>query len=399
MSARERMEQRQRQSARQRASERGSGYATTIFKMPEGLSFYKVKKGRNRLSFLEYQVGKGNPFAKTPGMWHWERTFYTYRKIGAEENSYVAPGKTAGLKDFIQEFMQEEARKEKANTDLLKALKPSERQAFLVFDHDEPEKKVQLFEFSFHKFGKKLDSRISNADEAKGWNWFFVPDDRGYMLEATFIDTGTYGLEVDSIDFEKRSKPLPDDVIEHGFCLDDMLIIPTYEQLKAIFLCTSADDRPGSASSGSTENRTSQQQEERREPPPERKQEEPPKQESKPAEVTAHQLGLVRDDFVEYRGKRMTVVRVSEDGLSLTLMDEEDTIHKPVRPADVRVMGRRESSPSTETTSALATTTTEPPKQESKPVEAPATNPNPPFDPDPKKDASSGEDKWDEDWK
>lgn len=383
MSARDRRDDR-RSTARARAAQRASGFETTMFKMPQGLNFFQLEKGRKRVSVLGFTAGKGNPFAQ-PGQFHFERTFYCYNKIGADEKRYIAPAKTFNHKDYIAEWRAEKSKDPKFDQEVVKALLPKERQAFLVFDHDEPHKGVQLFEFSFHKFGKLLDTRIQNSDEAKGWDYFYFLDDDGFMLELTIIDTGTYGLEVSAIDFEKRTKPLPENVVNHGICLDDILLELSYDELKARFLCLSDEDRE--KSSVTSEPRVNKE--------PERKQEqpEPKKEETKTPFDTAADLGIVRDDEVLHGKRLLTVIRVASDGLTLTLMDPDgDELIKDVPVSSVKkvAIGSGAKAPEGVLSPSPAGST----KPQGK-------NPDPPFDDDTAakpKDASSGDADWDSDW-
>ena len=355
-----------------------------MFKMPEGLHFYKLEKGTKRLSFLPYKAGKGNPYVNE-GEEHYERTFYTYNKIGADEKRYIAPGKTCNQKDYVQEYVQKEARNPKADQDALKALMPKERQIFLVYDHDDPGKGVQLFELSYHKFGKLLDRRIQNSAPEKEWDMFYFPDPDGFILELTVIDTGTYGLEVSAIDFERRTKPLPEEVFNHGICLDNILHVLSYDELKARFLCLTDDEATSSEGSEPRVERRQEREEPRRE---ERKEEtqKPEPEQTKPKSVTAAERGIDRDDSVIYDGRAMTVVRVSGDGTSLTLMeDATDEIHKAISPAEVKKV-----SPQVNTDRRVE-------QQDTKKEEPKRLPSEPPFE-ESKKDESSGDADWDKDW-
>jgi hypothetical protein len=387
MSARDRREDR-RSTARRRAEAHQSGFATTLFNMPEDLSFWKLEKGKKRISIIGYVVGKGNPFADQ-GEFHYERTFYVYNKIGADENRYVAPGKTFNHKDFVQEWREKKAREKDADQELLKALTAKERQVFLVFDHDEPEKGIQLFEFSYHKFGKRLDNRIKLSDESKGWDLFYYPDEDGFMLELSVIDTGTYGLEVDQIDFEKRSKPLPDAVVNHSICLDDILRELSYDELRAKFLCLDEGEVAKEKERDESSEPRVQKKQEEAAPKQEERKPEPVKEEpKKEAVVTASDLGLSRDDEVLYEGEMLTIVKVSADGTELTLIDPEgDKIVKGVLVTRVKKPKKVDAAavPKQEEKKA------DPPKEESK-----AKTESAPFDN--KKDESKSDKDWDSDW-
>jgi hypothetical protein len=247
MASRDRREKRV-STARRRAEQHVAGFETTTLKVPDGLGFYDLSPGIHRLSIIPFKAGKGNPFAD-PGVLHYERTFYIYRKIGIEENSYVCPSKTFGKPDPIQEIRQKMAKDPKADPEEVKALNPKERQIFLVYGGKRNEEvKLALLENSYHTFGKLLDSRIKNSDEDLGWDLFYFPDEDGLTLELTVEEDGSGAYKfnkVTAIDFLPRKKALPDEVVNHGYCLDDFLVEVGYDHLKNIYMGVHNDEEEG----------------------------------------------------------------------------------------------------------------------------------------------------------
>lgn len=339
--------ERRQSTARRRAQQKQTGFTTTKFRLPEGLGFWDFKEDVTKIDIVPYIVGKGNPFAK-PGELHYERTYYQYRaKIGAEQKFYITLAETYGLKDPVQEHRQQIQRKVPANAveekelkDLAYSLGPSERQLFLIYDHSQKDKGVQLFDFSHHKFGKLLDSRIDKSDEEEGWDGFYFPDEDGFSLKVTWENDPTYGLGAVAIDFVPRREPLPEAIAEHGYCLDDYLVQMPYEKLKAIFEHREYKEleedndvdmakeiaeeeekqRPKKASGSSmSTNHTSTQSQEKKS----RFREGVDKPKSNGSTYK-------KGDEVEYEGQKCTVMKVSPDGTSHTLMDENEDIIKAV---------------------------------------------------------------------
>ena len=89
-----RRRERPKVSAGRRTKEHEESFTTKTIKMPEGLSFYKVKTGVKRLDIIPFKVGKGNPFAD-PGTIHFERTYWVHRNVGANNDTYCCPAKMA----------------------------------------------------------------------------------------------------------------------------------------------------------------------------------------------------------------------------------------------------------------------------------------------------------------
>lgn len=324
MSKRDRRERR-RNAARRRAEEHVSGFETTVLKMPENLSFFEMKEGVHKVAVVPYEVGKGNPFADE-GEEYFERTYYVYRRIGPEEKNYVAIGKTFGKPDPVQEYRQKESKDPNADPDQLKALNPKERQLFLLYDLENPDDGLKLWDVSYHLFGKLLDSRIKNSSEEDGWDLFWFPNEEGMDLKLTVeeVSTGRYKYnEVTAIDFFPRRKPLPEKVVNHGVCLDDLLVELSYDRLKAVFY--GADDEDAEPEKDNGQSASDQSDDkgspEKDEPDPKPKKDSPKK---------ASEAGIDRKDDVLYQGERYTVLKISDDETSLTLSNEDGDIEKAI---------------------------------------------------------------------
>lgn len=238
--------ERQRVSARKRAEEHKSGFSSKCYRIPDGVKSYSIKKeGVHRMDIIPYTVPEGvnNPFAE-PGELHFERTYYTHRDIGPDGDMYPCLKKTFGTACPICDHRASMLRDPDADEELVKSLAPKERQLWNVFDPDDAEKGVQLWDCSFHLFGKQLDARVNNSDEDDGYEFFADPDD-GLTLKVGFKEK-TFGgntfCETETIDFKSRKAPLPDELLEKAMILDSLLIKYDYDSLKQIFLQTRHED-------------------------------------------------------------------------------------------------------------------------------------------------------------
>jgi hypothetical protein len=328
-------------SAKRWAETADSGFTPTVVKLPEGVNFFSPKKaGTYRLEIVPYEVpanpkGGQNPNAQ-PGELHYERTYFSHRGIGADERSYVCPAKTAGRPCPICEHRKELMRDRDADEDLIKALAPKQRQLWNIYDHAEPEKGVQVWDVSFHLFGRQLKATINNADEDDGWEYFADPADgltlRVGMEEKSFA--GNSFLEAATIGFKARKEPLSDEILDAAQPLDDLLILMDYEKLKSIFLQEEGvdhgdDDEPAPKK---------QKPKDDDDDPPPKKDKKPAKQEKPKDEkpVTATDLGIGKGDDCRYAGKNWTIIRVSEDGLTVTLSNDDDEVRKGIKVADLQ---------------------------------------------------------------
>jgi hypothetical protein len=240
--------------ASRREQEHKTGFRSSL-NLPKGINFWQpnTKEDANEIDIVPYEVGKSSKkfrkditFAE-PGDLYYERTYFTHRDVGPEEKSVVCPKATFGQPCPICEYAAKAGQEVKADAETLKALRPKERQLFLVHDHAAPKKGVQLWDVSFFLFGANLDEKIKKASEKnkEKFQQFFRDDEEGSSLRVTAKEKSSpFGkfseYFVDS--FEQREEPLADEVMNHGYCLDDFVVCPDYDELKALFLGEATDD-------------------------------------------------------------------------------------------------------------------------------------------------------------
>jgi len=206
------------------------GFGPKTFRVPEGVEIFQLKSGVStmKINIIPYKVGKGNPMADE-GTYHWERTFYVHRNVGPNQEWMVCPQKTASKRCPICEKIAKLQRDPEADQELIKSLVPSKRQLFNVEELSDPGK-VKLFEISYHYFGKQLDTALNNAYESEEDNMDnFADPVGGYSLKLA-LEEGNYGIYVSGVSFKQRPD-IPDEILEKAQCLDDLLNIPSYEEI------------------------------------------------------------------------------------------------------------------------------------------------------------------------
>ena len=231
-------------AAKRRAETHKTGFDNTAITIPEDKKQFILKNDKSvRLDIIPYEVGEGNPFADK-GELHYERTFWIHRGIGVDSTPFVCPRKTNDEPCPICEFRAKLMKDSDADEDLIKDLAPKERQLFNVIDTKDKTKGVQVWEISFHLFGKRLDTEIKNSDEDDNYE-NFAELEGGFTLKCG-VEERSFGsqsfFEVSSIGFKPRSEDYDEDILEETTCLDDILIIKEYDELKEIFLQTVEDD-------------------------------------------------------------------------------------------------------------------------------------------------------------
>lgn len=215
-------------------------YGNTCLDLPKDTSMYDPTKSKiPRIDILLYKVGKGNPFADK-GSYHYERSYWRHNGIGPNNLFYVCPRKTANKPCPICEEYDRLRDDPEASEKQIRALKPSWRQLFNVVDPNDRSKGVQIWDFSYYLFGELLIDYIEDEEtreELKYWNEFEGGKTLRLGLKDTVIGNSKPFPTVKRIDFRDRKKDYdPDKMLKEVHCLDDIIKVPTYEDLKKVFL-------------------------------------------------------------------------------------------------------------------------------------------------------------------
>lgn len=356
---------RQRLSSRSRAENRTEGFTPTAVNRPKGVESFNPKKAGNySLDIIPYKVMKDgvNPYAKKAGMLASERTFFVHRGIGVDNNNFVCLAKTLKKACPICDARKAEQTDPNGDEKLAKSLAPKERQLWNVYDKNEPEKGVQIWDISFYLFGEALDDRVNNASEDREYEYYADPVDG--MTLAVGLKEKTYQghpyFEAATIDFDKRG-PVDKEILAAATNLDDCLIIKTYDELKAIFLQIEEDEPDDDDDTDS-----SQEEQAEEKPKPEPKADKPKRTRKPKAEKTwptADECGITKGCEVNYKNFVYMVSKVSGDGTSLTLVDDDGNIKRAVAPSEVKLV-EEEAADETDGNDKPATDDTETPANE-----------------------------------
>lgn len=282
-------QQEQRMGSAKKWAKSAGGELKLPYKLPQNVSLFKPKEGKKRLDIIPFVAGLGNPRAEE-GELYFERTYWSHRDVGPGSVPVLCQKKTFGKKCFICEHRAKLERDPDVEKKTIEDLLPKERQIFLVFDQADPEKGIQLWDVSFHLFGKKLRDEILDADDDQGFDTFFAPRG-GKTLRVgfaekkqggfTFIETRTIGF----IDRERLDKELRSQAI----CLDKLLKPSDYDEVKALFMQEDPDededdDRPKKKRPPDDDDDDDDDTPPKKKKPVEEDDDEPPKKKKKPVE-------------------------------------------------------------------------------------------------------------------
>ena len=213
----------------------------TYLNLPRDAQLFRPRAGLMYIDILPYVAGKGNPWAEE-GMLHWERTFYVHRGVGPNADTFICPRMTfkkpCPICEYRAKLIKEGDRGDPTVEDMIRDLAPKQRQIFNVIDVKEADKGVQIWDISYHLFGKLLDAMIRNSDEDEGWDRFFYLDE-GYTLKIGFAEKSFGGatfFQAETIALRPRKVQYDEEILDQVYCLDDLLICPDYKELKRLFL-------------------------------------------------------------------------------------------------------------------------------------------------------------------
>lgn len=332
MATKREREQRQHRytSAKQWASKQKSGGSSTIV-LPDGVPFFATEKpGVYTIDILPYVVGKGNPNADED-MLHYERTYYSHRKVGPEEKFVVCPQKTFGKRCPICDDTAKLKKIEAPTKDIEERIteqKPQMRHLWVIRDHAD-DFKVKVWDTAHYMaFGELLKDFLTNDDR---YDEFFSLENgkvvKVQMKEGSF--KGRNYMKPNRIDMEDRRKALPKSILDDVPCLDNCLKEIPYEELYRLFHFRDQED---DEEENVSEDEPAPKKPTRKEDPDEEDEDEEDEDEDQEEE---EETGFATGDFVKHaKFGKCEVVRVGSKG-ELRLEDTDGDIHNGVDPDDV----------------------------------------------------------------
>ena len=319
-----------RDRARERAENREqSGGGGTKFNFPDGadVKFFQPKKGVNRLNFIPYEVTVDNhPAGVSKGDLWYQRTIWVHYGIGSEEKKYLCL-KTIGKKCPICDARAAMIKDADADDKLIDALKPKERELFQVEDLADEKAGIQLWEYSYHLFGKMLEEEIREGDEEIAG---FAELVDGKTVKVRFgekkMGKNTF-LEATRIDFEDRDD-YDEDILEDVLDLDKILNILSYDKLEAMFLETDPEEEEKPAKGAKKSKKDEDEEEEEETPRKKRKAKPEPEddeEEEKPVKRRKTKPEPEDDEEEEEKPKKRKPKPEPEDD------EEEEPEEKPAK--------------------------------------------------------------------
>lgn len=227
-------------------------------KVDGDVEFFSPKEGRNRINIIPYKIKtKNHPLVRRGefeiGDKDYVMDIYTHRGVGPSEASVICLKSTYGKPCPICEYAAQ--LKKQGKEDEAGALKPSRRVFYNVQDCKNPDK-LLVFETSHFLFEKEL---IDEArDDEEGGFVDFADEESGKEIKfrCSKVSKGGYEFnEFKSFSFEDRDENIPDELLESAISFDEIMNVPTYEEVEKILYGEDDDDDDEPATKTKKKNR------------------------------------------------------------------------------------------------------------------------------------------------
>ena len=209
------------------------------------VEFFSPKEGRNRINIIPYTIKtKNHPLVKKGEFEIGEKDYvmdiFTHRGIGPSEATVLCLKETYGKPCPICEqasMLKKQGKEKEAG-----ALKASRRVFYNVQDCKNPDK-LLVFEASHFLFEKEL---IDEArDDEEGGFVDFADEESGKEIKFRCSKVSKGGFEFNefkSFSFEDRDENIPDELLESAISFDEIMNVPTYEEVEKILYGEDDDD-------------------------------------------------------------------------------------------------------------------------------------------------------------
>lgn len=229
-----------------------AGKRKQYFKNTTQLKFFTFNKdnneGREFFNIL--------PWTKKDGTMDYVLDTWVHRNIGPDGGDYVCPKQNFGKPCPICE---EYERLRSSDWESAAPFKAKRRSMYVVQpinEKGEGDKEPQIFETSQYKFTEPLLTASKSCAKIGQPYVDFVDPDEGKIVCVTTKKSKFGGkdfMEPTRIDFEDRVEEVSDEVLEKCPCLEEFLIVKTYDQLTAALVGGDNDEQNSDEQDGDDE--------------------------------------------------------------------------------------------------------------------------------------------------
>lgn len=192
---------------------------------------WKCQEGEHFINIIPFISGKQNPNV-APGSLAYMLDIWAHGKVGINEDSFVCLQRSYGRPCPICEAQAEIRKQENYDEKFVKSMNPSRRVVYNIECLDsttEIAKKLQYWEVSHFLFEKEL-SEVAKKPKGGGFVLFAHPDE-GKQIFFRKSGSGPTNTKYSGFQFMDRTAPISDELLDSALCLDEMIHIPTYEEV------------------------------------------------------------------------------------------------------------------------------------------------------------------------
>jgi len=234
-----------------------------------------MEKKKNMIDILPFEITQdwyktlktfnGKLVGLEPGDEEYKLEYAMHRNVGSENKSMLCLKQMFGLPCEACSQRDEEFKKDNPDEDITDGLKPTWRCIYNIYDYNEPEKDIQVWDYSRYLFEATL---LEDAENDDGGIILFADIEEGKTLQFKGKKK-TMGkqsfAEVAEVTFVDRDA-YQDGILDDTYPLDKMLVIPTVEEFTKAFLGLEEGDEPGGSDDPGDSEKETPRQSRRRSP-------------------------------------------------------------------------------------------------------------------------------------
>lgn len=235
------LEQRTKENYNTRKGERHPG----VFKPDEVFPMWFAAKGEHRVNIIPYRAGPNDPDLEE-GRWQYVLIVYIHRNVGPRDLQFICMEATYHKPCSIcveanrirKKGPPDGKRAEQEYEDQLSALKPSRRNVYNIecLDSDEEmDKGIQVWEIAHWFMEQPLQDQAKIPKSEGGGYTIFSNPKTGKTVFFERTGEGFKSTKYTGHRFLNRREPIPKEVMEQALTLDELVHIPTFEEVKDAF--------------------------------------------------------------------------------------------------------------------------------------------------------------------
>jgi hypothetical protein len=209
-------------------------FGGSIFKADANLPMWKCTEGKHYIDVIPYIAGPNHPRVKEGRVAH-NLDIWVHYQIGPNNLPFVCLAKNYNQPCPICDYRKELEGSEQADEDVLKSFLPKRRTIYniVVYDNNkEEEKGIQVWDVSHFFFEQKIASIAERPRQGGFVNWPDPDDGKQVMFERK--GSGANNTQFLGHAFVDRDYTIDDEILKEAICLDDLIIIPDYEEVETI---------------------------------------------------------------------------------------------------------------------------------------------------------------------